>query len=172
MARVFVDKRFGGASLGVPLKLEAVGEYRNTACLAKFLQDHRVRSLCECISKTKKALLASRVCSSPAVSRVPTLYFNDYTRRWAIEDLFNQMKNLGLARTLAAVPAGAAHWTQILSAAYALPQLLSMSCSEQIRSLHHLTPWRKKATVTAGQVRLGLRLFFGQVRVREWLEMA
>lgn len=59
-------------------------------------------------------------------------------------------------------------WTQILAAAYTLPQLLSMYCSEQMHDLLRLTPWRKKAPVTAGQVRLGLRLFFSHVRVRDW----
>ncbi len=59
-------------------------------------------------------------------------------------------------------------WTQILSAAYALPQLLSMYCAEQMHDLMRLTPWRKKAPVTAGQVRLGLRLVFSHVRVRDW----
>jgi len=53
-------------------------------------------------------------------------------------------------------------------AAYALPQLLATYCGEQMEELMRLTPWRKKATVTAGQVRLGLRLFFGNVRVRDW----
>jgi hypothetical protein len=53
-------------------------------------------------------------------------------------------------------------WTQILSAAYALPQPLATYCGEQMEELMRLTPWRKKATVTAGQVRLGLRLFFWQ----------
>jgi hypothetical protein len=59
-------------------------------------------------------------------------------------------------------------WTQILSAAYALPQLLAIYCGEQMEELMRLTPWRKKAPVTAGQVRLGLRLFFSTVRVRDW----
>lgn len=61
-------------------------------------------------------------------------------------------------------------WTQILSVAYALPQLLATYCGEQMQELMRLTPWWKKATVTAGQVRLGLRLFFGNVRVSGLVE--
>ncbi|MCB2215732.1 MAG: hypothetical protein KQH59_06670 [Desulfobulbaceae bacterium] len=59
-------------------------------------------------------------------------------------------------------------WTQILSIAYALPQLLATYCGDQVLPLLGLTPWRKKNQVTAGLVRLGLHLILGNVRVRAW----
>ncbi len=87
--------------------------------------------------------------------------FKNYARRWAIEDLFNQMKNGWGRREAWQQSRQVLHrWTQILSAAYALPQLLSMYCSEQLHFLHHLTPWRKKAPVTAGQVTPGAAVDF------------
>ncbi|MGB5232581.1 MAG: transposase [Desulfoprunum sp.] len=49
-----------------------------------------------------------------------------------------------------------------------LPQLLATYCGEQVQPLLGLTPWRKKDQVTAGLVRLGLQLIFGNVRIRSW----
>jgi len=92
-----------------------------------------------------------------------------YARRWAIEDVFNQLKNHWGWREAWKQSRQVLHrWTQILSVAYALPQLLAMYCGEQVQPLLGLTPWRKKDQVTAGLVRLGLQLIFGNVRVRSW----
>jgi len=90
--------------------------------------------------------------------------FKYSARRWSIEDLFNQMKNGWGWRVAWPQSRQVLHrWTRILSAAYALPQLQlpATYCGEQIEALMRLTPWRKKVHVTAGQVRLGLRFFFG-----------
>jgi hypothetical protein len=95
--------------------------------------------------------------------------FKYYARRWSIEDLFNQMKNgWGWRETWQQSRQVLHRWAQILSAAYALPKLLSTYCSNQMEDLLRLTPWRNKAPVTAGQVRLGLQIFFSNVRVRDW----
>jgi hypothetical protein len=59
-------------------------------------------------------------------------------------------------------------WTQILSVAFALPQLLAIYCKDQVENLLVLTPWRKKKQVTAGRVRLELEMILGNVRVRSW----
>lgn len=59
-------------------------------------------------------------------------------------------------------------WTQILSVAYALPQLLAIYSADQVEDFLKLTPWRKEKQITAGRVRLGLQMILGNVRVREW----
>jgi hypothetical protein len=95
--------------------------------------------------------------------------FTAYARRWSIEDLFNQMKNRWGWREAWQQSRQVLHrWTQIISIAYALPQLLATYCGDQVQPLLGLTPWRKKNAVTAGLVRLGLHLIFGNVRVRAW----
>jgi len=95
--------------------------------------------------------------------------FTVYARRWSIEDLFNQMKNRWGWREAWQQSRQVLHrWTQILSIAYALLQLLAIYCGDQVQPLLGLTPWRKKNEVTAGLVRLGLQLIFGNVRVRAW----
>jgi hypothetical protein len=61
-----------------------------------------------------------------------------------------------------------ARWVQILSVAYALPQLLALRGGEVVGAWATLTPWRVKRPLTAGRVRLGLQRLFGQVNVRAW----
>jgi hypothetical protein len=143
--------------------------YRTAECLAKFLRGHRVRAVWMQFEDEKGKLSKPRLLISTQSAQSADEVFKDYARRWAIEDLFNQMKNGWGWREAWQQSRQVLHrWTQILSAAYALPQLLAIYCGEQMEELMRLTPWRKKAPVTAGQVRLGLRLFFSNVRVRDW----
>ena len=143
--------------------------YRTAVCLAKFLHGHRVRAVWMQFEDEAGHLSKPRLLIATNSAQSADEVFKDYARRWAIEDLFNQMKNGWGWREAWQQSRQVLHrWTQILSAAYTLPQLLSMYCSEQMHDLLQLTPWRKKAPVTAGQVRLGLRLFFSHVRARDW----
>jgi hypothetical protein len=59
-------------------------------------------------------------------------------------------------------------WTQVLSLGYALPQLLALIGGSQINKLSHLTPWRTNKSITAGQVRLWLKMILEHVRIRDW----
>ena len=143
--------------------------YRTAVGLAKFLRGHRVRAVWMQFEGEEGNLSKPRLLISTNSAKSADEVFKDYARRWAIEDLFNQMKNGWGWREAWQQSRQVLHrWTQILSAAYALPQLLSMYCAEQMHDLMRLTPWRNKAPVTAGQVRLGLRLVFSHVRVRDW----
>lgn len=143
--------------------------YRTSICLAKFLRGHQVRAVWMQFEDEQGKLSKPRLLISTQSTQSVDEVFKDYARRWAIEDLFNQMKNgWGWRQTWQQSRQVLHRWTQILSTAYALPQLLSIYCSEQMNDLLQLTPWRKKSPVTAGQVRLGLRLFFSHVRVRDW----
>jgi len=143
--------------------------YRTAVCLAKFLHGHQVRAVWMQFEDDVGKLSKQRLLLSTRSELRAEEIFKYYARRWSIEDLFNQMKNGWGWREAWQQSRQVLHrWTQILSAAYALPQLLATYCGEQMEQLMRLTPWRKKATVTAGQVRLGLRLFFGNVRVRDW----
>ena len=143
--------------------------YRSAVCLAKFLRGHRVRAVWMQFEDEDGKLSMPRLLISTSSQLSADEVFKFYARRWAIEDLFNQMKNGWGWREAWQQSRQVLHrWTQILSTAYALPQLLSMYCNEQMHGLLQLTPWRKKAPVTAGQIRLGLRMFFSHVRVRDW----
>lgn len=143
--------------------------YRTAVCLAKFLHGHQVRAVWMQFEDDAGKLSKQRLLLATRSELRAEEIFKYYARRWSIEDLFNQMKNGWGWREAWQQSRQVLHrWTQILSAAYALPQLLATYCGEQMEELMRLTPWRKKVTVTAGQVRLGLRLFFGNVRVRDW----
>ncbi len=143
--------------------------YRSAVCRPKFLRGHQVRAVWMQFEGEDGKLSKSRLLISTNSKLRADEVFKAYARRWAIEDLFNQMKNSWGWREAWQQSRQVLHrWTQMLSTAYALPQLLSMYCSEQMYGLLQLTPWRKKAPMTAGQVRLGLRMFFSHVRVRDW----
>ncbi len=143
--------------------------YRSVVCLARFLRGRKVRVVWmqfedESGSLSKQRLILSTKCGLDAIQ-----IMSYYARRWSIEDLFNQMKNRWGWREAWQQSRQVLHrWTQILSVAYALPQLLATYCGDQLEDFMQLTPWRKKKEVTAGRVRLGLRMILGHVRVRDW----
>lgn len=143
--------------------------YRSMVCLAKFMKGRQVRAVWmqfEDISgKLSKRRLLLSTCSTLTAEEV----FSYYAKRWSIEDLSNQMKNRwGWRETWQYSRQVLQRWTQILSLAYALPQLLAIYCGDQVKNMMQLTPWRKKSQVTAGRVRLGLQNILGNVRIRDW----
>jgi hypothetical protein len=143
--------------------------YRSAVCLARFLKGRLVRAVWLQFEDESGTLSKSRLLLSTDHSLSAEALFTAYARRWSIEDLFNQMKNRWGWREAWQQSRQVLHrWTQILSIAYALPQLLATYCGDQVQPLLGLTPWRKKNQVTAGLVRLGLQLIFSNVRVRAW----
>lgn len=143
--------------------------YRTAICKAKFLKGHTVRAVWvqfedEDGNFSQQRLFLSTLHTLPAEDLLM-----HYARRWSIEPLFNQMKNSwGWRETWQQSRQVLHRWTQILSVAYALPQLLATCCSDQVEGLIQKTSWRKKNQVTAGRVRLGLQRILGNVRVRDW----
>lgn len=144
-------------------------QYRTALCLARFLKGRLVRVVWMQFEDADGNLSKTRVllCTQPELNAHEV--FLRYARRWSIEDLFNQMKNKwGWKETWQQSRQVLHRWTQIMSTAYALPQLLATYNSEQLHFLDEVTPWRKKKPVTAGRVRLILKMNFGHVRVRDW----
>lgn len=83
--------------------------------------------------------------------------------------MFCQMKHAwGVAEAWQQSRQVLARWVQILSIAYALPQLLALAAGPQLQHFANLTPWRRNQPLTAGRVRLGLQRLFAQVNVRAW----
>ena len=146
-----------------------MGSLWTAVCKAKFLKGHTVRAVWVQFEDENENLSGQRLF----LSTLHTLPAEDlllhYARRWSIEPLFNQMKNSWGWRDTWQQSRQVLHrWTQILSVAYALPQLLATCRGDQVGELLQLTPWRKKNQVTAGRVRLGLQRILGNVRVRDW----
>ena len=143
--------------------------YRSAVCLARFMQGHKVRAVWMQFEDEAGKLSKQRLILSTLCDLSPEEIFSYYGRRWSIEDLFNQVKNKWGWREAWQQSRQVLHrWTQILSLAYALPQLLAVYCGDQVEGFLNLTPWRKKNQITAGRVRLGLQMILGNVRVRDW----
>ncbi len=143
--------------------------YRSAVCLARFMKGRKVRAIWMQFEDENGVLSKQRLILSTRSDLLPQQIFIYYGRRWSIEDLFNQMKNRWGWKDAWQQSRLVLHrWTQILSIAYALPQLLATYCGDQMENLMHLTPWRKKNQITAGRVRLGLQNILGNVRIRAW----
>jgi len=143
--------------------------YRSAICLARFMKGRKVRVVWMQFEDENGKLSKQRLILSTLSDLMPQQIFVYYAKRWPIEDLFNQMKNRWGWKDSWQQSRQVLHrWTQILSIAYALPQILSTYCGEHVQSLMQLTPWRKENLITAGRVRLGLQMILGNVRIREW----
>ncbi|MFA5923835.1 MAG: transposase [Methylococcaceae bacterium] len=143
--------------------------YRSAVCLARFMKGRKVRAIWMQFEDENGVLSKQRLLLSTLSDLLPQQIFVYYGRRWSIEDLFNQMKNRWGWKDAWQQSRQVLHrWTQILSIAYALPQLLATYCGDQVENLMDLTPWRKKTQITAGRVRLGMQNILGNVRIREW----
>ena len=143
--------------------------YRSVQCLARFLKGRLVKVVWTQFEDSVGNLRKSRLL----LSTDPTLSAREiilsYGKRWAIEDLFNQMKNSwGWRETWQQSRQVLHRWTQILSAAYAIPQLMAIYRPELWMKALEMMPWRKEGVVTAGLVRVVMQRFFGNVRVRDW----
>jgi hypothetical protein len=143
--------------------------YRSAKCLARFMKDTIIRAVWMQFEDEQGNLSKPRIIisSQPYLSAEDVFIY--YAKRWAIEDLFNQMKNRWGWREAWQQSRQVLHrWTQILSVAYALPQLLATYIPDEWNGLAELTPWRKKQPVTAGRVRMIMQMILGNVRVRGW----
>jgi hypothetical protein len=100
--------------------------YRSAVCLARFLKGRLVRAVWVQFEDESGTLSKSRLLLSTDHSLSAEAIFTAYARCWSIEDLFNQMKNRWGWREAWQQSRQVLHrWTQILSIAYALPQLLA-----------------------------------------------
>jgi hypothetical protein len=100
--------------------------YRSAVCLARFMKGRKVRTIWMQFEDENGVLSKQRLILSTLSDLLPQQIFIYYGRRWSIEDLFNQMKNRWGWKDAWQQSRQVLHrWTQILSIAYALPQLLA-----------------------------------------------
>lgn len=140
---------------------------RSCEALARFLHGQRVRAVWSQIENDDGSLRQPRLilCTDLRLSAIRVLLA--YNRRWAIEDLFNQLKNRwGWKEAWQQTRQVLHRWTQMLSTSYALPQLLAQMDSEEVKELASLSPWRCRQPITAGRVRQGLQRIFSHVDIR------
>lgn len=141
--------------------------YRSCEALAYFLNGQRVRAVWSQIENEDKTLRQTRLILCTDLSLSAARILLAYNRRWAIEDLFNQLKNRWGWKDAWQQSRQVLHrWTQILSTSYALPQLLAQMNSEEVKTLASMSPWRRNHPITAGRVRKGLQRIFAHVDIR------
>lgn len=141
--------------------------YRSCEALAYFLDGQAVRAVWVQIENENGSLRPQRLmlCTDLRLSAARILMA--YNRRWATEDLFNQLKNRwGWKEAWQQSRQTLHRWTQILSTSYAIPQLLSLQDETQVKALANGTPWRRRQPITAGRIRRGLARIFGHVDIR------
>ena len=143
--------------------------YKSIVVKARFIKGNQVRSVWVRFEDDNGNLMKERLILSTNTDLSPCEIITTYAKRWCIENMFGQMKNSwGWKEAWQQTRQVLHRWTQILSIAYAIPQLLALKGGKKINALSILTPWRQNKCVTAGQVRLGLKRILGHVRVREW----
>lgn len=141
--------------------------YRTCDVLARFLDGQQVRAVWSQIENKDGTLRQPRLILSTDLTLSAARILLAYNRRWAIEDLFNQLKNRwGWKESWQQTRQVLHRWTQILSTSYALPQLLAQTNSDEVKRLASISPWRNKQPITAGRVRQGLQKIFSHVDIR------
>lgn len=141
--------------------------YRSAIVLARFLKGRAVRAVwvqleTEKCSRTKPILI---LATDTLLSATRVILC--YSRRWPIEDMFNQLKNRwGWKETWQQSRQVLHRWVQILSISYAIPQLLTLVDDPKVSILASFAPWRQNQPITAGRVRQGLQRYFRHVNIR------
>ena len=143
--------------------------YKTVIAKARFLKGEKVRAVWTCLEDKDGVLTKERLILTTDLTSTPLSILETYAKRWSIETMFAQIKNnWGWKEAWQQSRQTLHRWTQILSIGYALPQLLALTGDSQIIKSSKLTPWRTKNTITAGQIRLWLKMNLWHVRVRDW----
>ncbi|GAB4258020.1 IS701 family transposase [Deferrisoma sp.] len=145
-----------------------IAHYRSEVVLARFLGGQRVRAVWVTLEReTGGTRSAQRLLLSTDLTLSPEEILRAYSRRWAIEDLFNQLKNRwGWKETWQQTRQVLHRWVQILSTGYALPQVITYQGLLDPRDVRFLYPWRYQQPPTAGMVRDLIARVFGHVDLR------
>jgi hypothetical protein len=142
--------------------------YKSVIARARFLKGKLVRAVWVYFEDEDGVITKERLILATNITLTPWEVISSYAKRWSIETMFAQIKNnWGWKEAWQQSRQVLHRWTQILSIGYALPQLLAIIGGAQINKLSYLTPWRSNKSITAGQVRLWLKMILGHVRIRD-----
>lgn len=139
--------------------------YRSTIVLAKFLGGLPVRAVWISLEKDgipqPTRLLLSTDTSIPAREVIEA-----YALRWPIEPMFNSLKHgVGVKEVWQQSRQTLHRWVHILSAAFALTQMLAVHDPDIALQLAIIAPWRRERHPTAGMVKRGIAILFRNVSV-------
>ena len=143
--------------------------YKTVIAKARFLKGEKVRAVWTYLVDENGIITKERLILATDITLTPLVIISAYAKRWSIETMFAQIKNnWGWKEAWQQSRQTLHRWTQILSIGYALPQLLALNGGSQINKLSYLTPWRTNSYITAGQIRLWLKMNLWHVRIRDW----
>ena len=143
--------------------------YKTVIAKARFLKGEKVRAVWTYLVDENGIITKERLILATDITLNPLVIISAYAKRWSIETMFAQIKNnWGWKEAWQQSRQTLHRWTQILSIGYALPQLLALNGGSQINKLSYLTPWRTNSYITAGQIRLWLKMNLWHVRIRDW----
>ncbi|MCX2783198.1 transposase [Microbulbifer thermotolerans] len=144
--------------------------YRSKVLMARFLSDRQVRAVwCEYWDSKKQDWKAERLLLSTDISLTAEEVIDSYSRRWAIETLFHELKqSWGMKEAWQQTRQVLSRWVHITSIGYGLIQLLALAGGNATKELSQISPWRSQQPITAGRVRQGLARQLRHVNVRGW----
>lgn len=148
-------------------KFEVV-RYRTCCVAARFLNGALVRAVWVELERpdrpqgrTETRLL---ICTDPLLPAIDVI--RAYACRWAVEPLFFALKHQwGLKDAWQRSRHALIRWVTILSAGYAINQILAFSEPALVGRLARPAPWRRPGEITAGILRTGLGRILRQVGV-------
>lgn len=142
--------------------------YRTAVAKAKFLKGQLIRFVW-CEFEDSKGKKKPRLLLSTDTQLTGLEIIQAYEKRWAIEPMFNQMKNAwGMKEAWQQTRQVLHRWVHIIALGYVLPQLMAIKCPDTVLHLIDDTPWQKHKPTTAGRIRLGLLRYLSHVRIRSW----
>lgn len=144
--------------------------YRSKVVMARFLGEQLVRAVwCEYWDNKKQTWKTTRLLLSTNTDLSAEDVIESYSRRWAIETLFHELKqSWGLKEAWQQTRQVLSRWIHITSVGYGLIQLLTIVGGDKVDNLSQISPWRTGQPITAGRIRQGLIREFRHVNVRSW----
>lgn len=149
---------------------EQTVRYRSKVLMARFLQGQLVRAVwCEYWDDKKRVWKRERLLLSTDTSLSAEEVIESYSRRWTIETLFHELKQLwGMKEAWQQTRQVLSRWIHITSVGYGLIQLLRIVGGDEVKELSQISPWRSQQPITAGRIRQGLARKLRHVCVRGW----
>ncbi|MFA0814054.1 IS701 family transposase [Microbulbifer epialgicus] len=144
--------------------------YRSKVLMARFLGGQLIRAVwCEYWDEKRQCWKAARLLLSTNTSLKVEEVIESYSRRWAIETLFHELKqSWGLKEAWQQTRQVLSRWIHITSIGYGLIQLLTIVGGDSAKNLSQISPWRSRQPITAGRIRQGLVRQLRHVYVRGW----
>lgn len=138
--------------------------------MARFLGGRLVRAAwCEYWDSKKQCWKTERLLLSTDISLDAEEMIESYSRRWAIETLFHELKqSWGMKEAWQQTRQVLSRWIHITSVGYGLIQLLAIVGGDSVSELSRVSPGRSRQPITAGRIRQGLVKGLRHVSVRGW----